>query len=125
MTSSVPRRSGTGAQRALKFFGVVVAAGIVINIVLLLLKYLLDVDSGLTSGVRVAVGWLILLSIIGAFVSGIVVLVQRTSKPPSAAPAAPMQRRGMAPGWYPDQQNPNLQRYFDGRNWTSGTAPRE
>ncbi|WP_231987777.1 DUF2510 domain-containing protein [Mycobacterium sp. 852002-51152_SCH6134967] len=29
------------------------------------------------------------------------------------------------PGRYPDPNDPKLQRYFDGRNWTSGTAPRE
>ncbi|KUI47170.1 hypothetical protein AU198_17465 [Mycobacterium sp. GA-1199] len=31
---------------------------------------------------------------------------------------------GLAPGWYPDQNDPNSMRYFDGRTWTSQTEPR-
>ncbi len=31
---------------------------------------------------------------------------------------------GLAPGWYPDQNDPNSMRYFDGRVWTSQTEPR-
>ncbi|MGU3501765.1 DUF2510 domain-containing protein [Mycobacterium sp. C31M] len=27
-------------------------------------------------------------------------------------------------GWYPDHQNPELIRYFDGKSWTQHTAPR-
>ena len=36
--------------------------------------------------------------------------------PPPPPPAVPA-------GWYPDAQNPNLQRYWDGRGWTEHTAP--
>lgn len=125
MASSVPHRRRTGAQKALTIFGVMIGSGIVIDVVLLLLKYLFHVDSGLTSAARVLVGWLILLGVIGAVVSGIVVLVQRTSTSPPRPLGGPAARQGMAPGWYPDQQDPKLQRYFDGQNWTSGTAPRE
>ncbi|MFL6081888.1 MAG: DUF2510 domain-containing protein [Mycobacterium sp.] len=31
---------------------------------------------------------------------------------------------GLTPGWYPDQNDPNSMRYFDGRVWTSQTEPR-
>jgi hypothetical protein len=31
---------------------------------------------------------------------------------------------GLAPGWYPDQNDPDAMRYFDGRVWTSQTEPR-
>jgi Protein of unknown function (DUF2510) len=37
----------------------------------------------------------------------------------------PTQQAAVAPGWYPDPQDRNLMRYFDGRAWTSATAPRE
>lgn len=36
--------------------------------------------------------------------------------PPPPPPAVPA-------GWYPDQQNPGLQRYWDGAKWTEHTAP--
>lgn len=60
----------------------------------------------------------------------IVVLTARTKKQGRATPtppgaASPSQTAGLAPGWYPDQIDPKVQRYFDGRTWTSGTAPRE
>ena len=28
---------------------------------------------------------------------------------------------GLAPGWYPDQNDPNSTRYFDGEVWTTAT----
>jgi Protein of unknown function (DUF2510) len=31
---------------------------------------------------------------------------------------------GTAPGWYPDQNDSSLMRYFDGQNWTSQTRHR-
>jgi len=31
---------------------------------------------------------------------------------------------GLAPGWYPGQNESNLMRYYDGRVWTSQTQPR-
>jgi hypothetical protein len=36
----------------------------------------------------------------------------------------PVATSGLAPGWYPDQNDPNMTRYFDGRVWTSQTQPR-
>jgi predicted lipid-binding transport protein (Tim44 family) len=42
-----------------------------------------------------------------------------------ALPAqAPPATSGLAPGWYPDQNDPDAMRYFDGRVWTSQTEPR-
>ena len=37
----------------------------------------------------------------------------------------PVVTSGLAPGWYPDQNDPNLMRYFDGRVWTAQTEPRD
>jgi Protein of unknown function (DUF2510) len=36
----------------------------------------------------------------------------------------PTATSGLAPGWYPDQNESNLVRYYDGRVWTSQTQPR-
>jgi hypothetical protein len=33
----------------------------------------------------------------------------------------PAQSSGLAPGWYPDQNDHRLVRYYDGRVWTSET----
>ena len=33
------------------------------------------------------------------------------------------QSSGVAPGWYPDNRDPSLQRWWDGRDWTAHTAP--
>jgi hypothetical protein len=122
MNIPVPRRTA-GAKLALKAFGIAVAVGVVVVVLLLVAKYALHINSAATSVVRVLAGWLVLFALIGALVSGIVVLVQRSSR--TAPSSTPLPRQDRAPGWYPDQLDPKLQRYFDGRNWTSGTAPRE
>jgi hypothetical protein len=36
----------------------------------------------------------------------------------------PVATSGLSPGWYPDQNDSNLMRYYDGRVWTSQTQPR-
>ena len=36
----------------------------------------------------------------------------------------PAATSGLAPGWYPDQNEAGLVRYYDGRTWTSQTQPR-
>ncbi len=33
------------------------------------------------------------------------------------------QSSGVAPGWYPDNRDPSLQRWWDGRDWTAHTTP--
>jgi Protein of unknown function (DUF2510) len=62
---------------------------------------------------------------IAAIIAGIVLAVRAASKS-SARPPYPQQVPAMPvpPGWYPDHGNPNLMRYFDGREWTSSTQPR-
>lgn len=75
-----------------------------------------------------ALSVLLVLVLIAVVVSVVVVLIVKAAKPkrdgseprPLSAGISP----GMPPGWYPDQNDPNLLRYFDGRRWTSGTAPR-
>ena len=69
--------------------------------------------------------FLVVFGIIPAAIVGGVVLIVKLTKPksvnrynpPGAAPTGP------APGWYPDQNDPSLLRYFDGRIWTSATRP--
>ncbi len=61
------------------------------------------------------------LSAIG-IVGVIVSIIVRALHNPAAATAAD---GGVSAGWYPDQQDPTLMRYYDGRSWTSATAPRQ
>jgi hypothetical protein len=37
------------------------------------------------------------------------------------APSRPAPSGGLAPGWYPDQNDHRMMRYYDGRVWTSET----
>ena len=37
------------------------------------------------------------------------------------APPQPAPSSGLVPGWYPDQNDHNRMRYYDGRVWTSET----
>jgi hypothetical protein len=92
MTDPVPR--ATGAKSALKVFGVIVVAGLILNIVIAVLKHLARLP--IPSAVTVVVGWLILFAFIGVVVSGIVVLVQRSSPSPSSPLAQPVQPPGAA-----------------------------
>jgi hypothetical protein len=45
-------------------------------------------------------------------------------EPPVVQQQSPPATSGLAPGWYPDQNDPNSMRYYDGRVWTSQTEPR-
>jgi Protein of unknown function (DUF2510) len=45
-------------------------------------------------------------------------IVQQPVVQPPAATSS------LAPGWYPDQNDPDSMRYYDGRTWTSQTQPR-
>ncbi len=49
-----------------------------------------------------------------------------TEQPVVQQPVAqqPPATSGLAPGWYPEQNDPDSMRYFDGRVWTSQTEPR-
>jgi hypothetical protein len=77
--------------------------------------------------------WLVLVILIVAVVVVAVraALAPRDVPPRSEQPIVqqpvvqqPPATSGLAPGWYPDQNDPNSMRYFDGRVWTSSTAPR-
>ena len=48
----------------------------------------------------------------------------RTYAEPPVVQQQPPATRGLAPGWYPDQNDPDSMRYFDGRVWTAQTEPR-
>jgi hypothetical protein len=45
--------------------------------------------------------------------------VQPAQRPPASPPNG---HQTIPPGWYPDQNDPTLLRYFDGQKWTSRTA---
>ena len=49
---------------------------------------------------------------------------QRQNLPFGQDSAGAWQQPGTAPGWYPDQTDSSLLRYFDGQNWTSQTRHR-
>jgi Protein of unknown function (DUF2510) len=83
-----------------------------------------------------AVNSLIWILVLIAIVAVIIAVVRAMS---GARPQGPVERpvaerpvvqqqpvatTGLAPGWYPDQQDMNMMRYFDGRVWTSQTEPR-
>lgn len=59
--------------------------------------------------------------VIGAFlavaVAGIVFLAKVAFKPTGLSPTEA--------DWYPDPDNPELLRYFDGESWTEATRPRD
>lgn len=119
MTTPVPQR--TAAKTALKAFGITAAVVVVLDVAVVVLR-LLNIY---VPFLGIVLGWLLFFSVIGAIVSGIVVLVQRNPTSHVSSQRQSSQAPGLAPGWYPDQSDPNLRRYFDGRTWTSGTAPRE
>jgi hypothetical protein len=75
---------------------------------------------------------LIVIRVIAAVVVVVRAVLAGAGPPPSEPPVVreqpvvqqPVQNSGLAPGWYPDQNDPNSIRYFDGRVWTSSTRPR-
>jgi len=44
---------------------------------------------------------------------------------PKVAQGSPVAPQSPPPGWYPDQVNPALVRWFDGQNWTDHLQPRQ
>jgi Protein of unknown function (DUF2510) len=77
--------------------------------------------------------WILVLIAIVAVVIAVVRAVLRPSverpveRPVVEQPVMqqqPVATSGLAPGWYPDQQDMNAMRYFDGRVWTAQTQPR-
>lgn len=43
---------------------------------------------------------------------------------PQPGPTVQSEPRVMAPGWYPDQVDPTLNRWWDGMQWASATLPK-
>jgi protein-S-isoprenylcysteine O-methyltransferase Ste14 len=116
--SEQARHRRSSAKFALKWFAIVAAVGFVWNMMFNMLGMHLH-----SSALKIAGGVgaiLFVICLIGALISGIVVLVQSSSQQSQSRPA---QRAGLPPGWYPDQNNPKLQRHWDGQTWTSWTAP--
>jgi hypothetical protein len=77
--------------------------------------------------------WLLIVILIIAAVVMVVraVVAPRAGEPYRQRPVVeqpvvqqPVATSGLAPGWYPDQNDQNSMRYFDGRVWTSQTQPR-
>jgi hypothetical protein len=87
-----------------------------------------DIFSSLNS----LIGVLLVILIIAAVVMVLrAVMAPRTREPYREPPVVqqPVAQQavatsGLAPGWYPDQNDQNSMRYFDGRVWTSQTQPR-
>lgn len=70
---------------------------------------------------------LIVVGLVGlCLVGGLVaVLVRLTQSPKPQQTYVPHAwQPSSVPGWYPDQSDPNVLRYFDGQAWTSSTTPR-
>lgn len=77
-----------------------------------------------------AINSLIWILILIAIVAVVVAVVRAMARPRSATVVEqPVVRQaspaasGLAPGWYPDQNDPSLMRYYDGRVWTAQTQP--
>jgi hypothetical protein len=77
--------------------------------------------------------WILVLIVIVAVVIAVLRTVTRPrSERPVERPVVeqpvvqqqPVATTGLAPGWYPDQQDMNKMRYFDGRVWTAQTQLR-
>ena len=83
-----------------------------------------------------AVNSLVWILVLIAIVAVVITVVRALSGPRAERPVErsvveqpvvqqqPIATSGLAPGWYPDQQDPSLMRYFDGRVWTAQTEPR-
>ena len=73
--------------------------------------------------------WILILIVI---IAVILAVVRATARPRGGGGTvveqpvvrqAPPAASGLAPGWYPDQNDPSLMRYYDGRVWTAQTQP--
>lgn len=79
-----------------------------------------------------AINSLIWILVLIAIVAVVIAVVRAASGPRAERPIVeqpvvqqqPIASSGLAPGWYPDQQDMNMMRYFDGRVWTAQTEPR-
>jgi hypothetical protein len=71
---------------------------------------------------------LVVVLVVAAVVAVVIWVVRAATAPRSSRPVVEARRPvvaeghgGLAPGWYPDQNDPNLTRYFDGQMWTTAT----
>lgn len=77
-------------------------------------------------GVLNTLVWILILVVIIAAVLAVVRAVGARSSTVVEQPVArqaPPAAGGLTPGWYPDQNDPSLMRYYDGRVWTAQTQP--
>ncbi|MEB3030702.1 DUF2510 domain-containing protein [[Mycobacterium] nativiensis] len=58
---------------------------------------------------------IVMLALLAGVVAGIVFLAKVAFKPTGLSPTDA--------DWYPDPDNPELLRYFDGESWTEATRP--
>jgi Protein of unknown function (DUF2510) len=77
-----------------------------------------------------AINSLIWILILIAIIAVVIAVVRAVARPRDATVVerpvvreAPPPASGLAPGWYPDQNDPSLMRYYDGRVWTAQTQP--
>lgn len=79
------------------------------------------------TGVLNTLVWILILVVIVAVILAVVRAVgPRSSTVVEEQPVArqaPPAAGGLTPGWYPDQNDPSLMRYYDGRVWTAQTQP--
>jgi hypothetical protein len=80
---------------------------------------------------------LIIVLIVAAIVAVVIWVVRFASAPRTSRgvveerrpiveerqPVAARGHGGLAPGWYPDQNDASTARYFDGQAWTTATRP--
>jgi hypothetical protein len=73
---------------------------------------------------------LFVVLIVAAVIAVVMWVVRAATAPRSSGPVVEERRPVVAEGhgsltagWYPDQNDPNLSRYFDGRMWTTVTRP--
>jgi hypothetical protein len=83
-----------------------------------------------------AVNSLIWILVLIAIVAVVIAVARGMSRPRAERPVErpvveqpvvqqqPVASSGLSPGWYPDQQDMNAMRYYDGRVWTAQTQPR-
>ena len=86
------------------------------------------------SGTLNSLIWLLIILVIIGAVAMIVraVFAPRADEPYREPPVVqqpvvqqqPAASSGLAPGWYPDQNEASMMRYYDGRTWTSQTQPK-
>jgi hypothetical protein len=94
--------------------------GIAVTVCLLIAALLVVMNRAVL--VHPSQNWFPYLLAVALVVQAVVLLVKAGPKAKAAQP--PAQPAAVAPGWYPDPNDLNVMRYFDGRNWTSQTSPR-